>query len=154
MKISAGVLLYKFEDGGLRVLLVHPGGPYFAAKDLGWWSIPKGEYDDQEDPVAAAIRELREETGASVAAEDLTELGAVRQKSGKQVSAWCAEGELDVSALVSNTFEMEWPRGSGTMRQFPEVDRAEWFPPSEAKAKLNAAQAEFVDRLESLLARR
>jgi predicted NUDIX family NTP pyrophosphohydrolase len=154
MKLSAGVLMYKFEDDDLKVLLVHPGGPYFTTKDLGSWSIPKGEYEDQDDPVKAAIRELLEETGATVSAEELTELGVVRQKGGKQVSAWCAQGEFDVSTLVSNTFEMEWPPGSGTVREFPEVDRAEWFSPEEAKAKLNAAQAEFVDRLESLLAHR
>ena len=154
MKLSAGVLLYRVEDGDLKVLLVHPGGPYFATKDLGWWSIPKGEYGDGEDPVQAAIRELQEETGATVAVEDLTDLGAVRQKSGKQVSAWCVQGEFDVSTLVSNTFEMQWPPGSGRVREFPEVDRAEWFRPEEAKAKLNSAQAEFVDRLESLLAGR
>jgi predicted NUDIX family NTP pyrophosphohydrolase len=151
MKLSAGVLLYRFEDGDLKVLLVHPGGPFFATKDLGSWSIPKGEYLDHDDPVQAAIRELREETGATVAAEDLTELGTVRQKGGKQVSAWCALGEFDVSTLVSNTFEMQWPPGSDTVREFPEVDRAEWFSTTEAKAKLNAAQTEFVDRLESLL---
>lgn len=151
MKLSAGVLLYKFEDGDLRVLLVHPGGPFFASRDLASWSIPKGEYQDQDDPVAAAIRELREETGATVAAEDLTELGTVRQKGGKQVSAWCAQGEFDVSTLVSNTFEMPWPPGSHTVHEFPEVDRAEWFPPTEARVKLNTAQAEFIDRLENLL---
>jgi predicted NUDIX family NTP pyrophosphohydrolase len=151
MKLSAGVLLYKVEDGDLKVLLVHPGGPYFATKDQGAWSIPKGEYGEQDDPVEAAIRELREETGATVMAEELTELGAVRQKGGKQVSAWCAQGEFDVSTLMSNTFEMEWPPGSGTVLEIPEVDRAEWFGPEEAKAKLNAAQAEFIDRLESLL---
>lgn len=154
MKLSAGVLLYKAEGDDLRVLLIHPGGPLFAAKDLGWWSIPKGEYQGGDDPVEAAMRELWEETGATVAAGDLTELGTVRQKNGKQVSAWCARGDFDVSALVSNTFEMRWPPGSGTVCEFPEVDRAEWFSPAEARVKLNSAQAEFVDRLERLLDRR
>jgi predicted NUDIX family NTP pyrophosphohydrolase len=151
MKLSAGILMYQVTDGDLKVLLVHPGGPFFATKDLGAWSIPKGEYEEQDDPVEAAIRELREETGAVVAKEDLTELGVVRQKGGKLVSAWCARGDFDVSTLVSNTFEMRWPPGVGALREFPEVDRAEWFSPAEARVKLNAAQAEFIDRLESLL---
>src|SRR6266568_1507315 len=99
MKLSAGILMYKVEDGGLKVLLVHPGGPFFATKDVGAWSIPKGEYLEQDDPVEAAIRELEEETGATVAKEDLTELGVVRQKGGKLVSAWCARGDFDVSTL-------------------------------------------------------
>lgn len=153
-KLSAGVLLYTFEGDELRMLLVHPGGPFFTSKDSGWWSIPKGEYLAGEDPVDAAVRELQEETGAVVAVGDLQELGEVRQRSGKVVTAWCARGEFDVSTAVSNTFGMEWPPGSGVVREFPEVDRAEWFGPEEARVKLNAAQVAFVDRLEELLAGR
>jgi predicted NUDIX family NTP pyrophosphohydrolase len=152
MKTSAGVLMYGFDDGALKVLLVHPGGPFFTKKDLGSWSIPKGEYETGGDPLETAVRELREETGAVVATEDLVELGTVRQKGGKQVSAWCVPGEFDVATLVSNTFELEWPPRSGTTRVFPEVDRAEWFGLAEARAKINPAQAEFLDRLENLLA--
>jgi predicted NUDIX family NTP pyrophosphohydrolase len=152
MKTSAGILLYKITEEGLQVLLVHPGGPIFTTRDLGWWSIPKGEYHDGEDPAAAAIRELREETGAVVDAHDLTPLGTVRQRGGKVVAAWCAEADFDVSTLVSNTFDLEWPPKSGRFQETPEVDRAEWFAPVEARAKLNPAQAEFVDRLEAMLA--
>lgn len=152
MKQSAGVLMYKVEDGELRVLLVHPGGPLFARRDEGWWSIPKGEFVDGEDAVSAAVRELWEETGAKVDAERLVGLGSVRQKSGKVVSAWCVEGDFDVAGLVSNTFQMEWPPRSGVVREFPEVDRGEWFGAEAARVKMNSAQAAFVDRLEALLA--
>jgi predicted NUDIX family NTP pyrophosphohydrolase len=154
VKKSAGILLYKLTPDGLALLLVHPGGPFFAAKDLGVWSIPKGEYLDEDDPMAAALRELTEETGAVVSADALDPLGSVRQKGGKQVTAWCAEADFDVSTLVSNTFELEWPPGSGVFRETPEVDRGEWYGPEEARAKLNPAQAEFVGRLEELLAER
>ena len=152
MKTSAGVLLYKIADDGLRVLLVHPGGPIFTHRDLGWWSIPKGEYHEGEEPAEAAVRELQEETGAVVEVGDLTPLGTVRQRGGKVVAAWCAEADFDVATLVSNTFDLEWPPGSGRFQDTPEVDRAEWFAPTEARAKLNPAQAEFVDRLEAMLA--
>ena len=151
MKRSAGILMYRFEDGELRVLLVHPGGPLFTNKDAGWWSIPKGEYHEGEDPMAAAVRELQEETGAVVGTGDLTPLGTVRQRGGKVVAAWCAEADFDVTTLVSNTFDLEWPPGSGRFQETPEIDRAEWFAPAEARAKLNPAQAEFVDRLEAML---
>ena len=144
--------MYGFEDGGLRVLLVHPGGPFFTKKDLGSWSIPKGEYGPGDDPLETAVRELQEETGAVVAPEDLVDLGTVRQKGGKQVSAWCVPGEFDVTTLVCNTFELEWPPRSGRTQVFPEVDRAEWFGLDEARGKINPAQAEFLDRLESRLA--
>lgn len=152
MKTSAGILLYQIDDAGLRVLLVHPGGPLFTQRDLGWWSIPKGEYLDGEDPVEAAVRELQEETGAVVAPGDLTALGTVRQRGGKVVAAWCAEADFDVTTLVSNVFDLEWPPKSGRFVPTPEIDRAEWFAPAEAREKLNPAQAEFVDRLEALLA--
>lgn len=152
MKQSAGILMYKHEDGELRVLLVHPGGPLFAKRDLGWWTIPKGEFIDGEEPIAAAVRELWEETGAEVDAAQLAELGSVRQKSGKVVSAWSVEADFDVTRLESNTFELEWPPHSGKVREFPEVDRGEWFSVQEARAKINAAQAAFLDRLQALLA--
>ncbi|MFL6111036.1 MAG: NUDIX domain-containing protein [Catenulispora sp.] len=144
--------MYKLEDGELRVLLVHPGGPLFTKRDLGWWTIPKGEFIDGEEPAAAAVRELWEETGAEVDATLLVGLGSVRQKSGKVVSAWGVEADFDVARLTSNTFELEWPPRSGTVREFPEVDRGEWFGVPEARAKINAAQAAFLDRLEALLA--
>jgi predicted NUDIX family NTP pyrophosphohydrolase len=148
--------MYKVEDGELRVLLVHPGGPLFTKRDEGWWSVPKGEYTGDEDPMAAALRELREETGARIEAGDaeLVPLGSVRQKSGKVVTAWAVEADFDVTTLVSNLFEMEWPPRSGVLREFPEVDRGEWFGADEARVKINSAQAEFVDRLEAWLAAR
>ena len=154
MKQSAGILMYQVEGGKLRVLLVHPGGPLFTKRDAGWWSIPKGEYTDDEDAVVAAVRELREETGAEVDASGLVELGSVRQKSGKVVTAWAAEADFDVTTLVSNLFELEWPPRSGVMREYPEVDRGEWFGPEAAREKINSAQAAFIDRLEALLAER
>jgi predicted NUDIX family NTP pyrophosphohydrolase len=145
-KLSAGIVLYGIADGRLRVLLVHPGGPFWAKKDLGAWSIPKGEYEEGQDARATAVRELAEETGLALDDVDLIPLGTVRQSSGKLVTAWAAEHDFDVTTLVSNTFEMEWPRGTGT-REFPEVDRAEWFAPREARRRIIAAQAAFVDRL-------
>ena len=143
MKRSAGVLLRR-ADG--HVLLVHPGGPFWARKDLGAWSIPKGEHDEDEDPEACARREFAEELGAP-APTALTDLGVVRQKNRKEVRAFYGEGDLDVAAVVSNTFTIEWPPRSGRQQEFPEIDRAEWFPVDEARAKLNPAQAEFLDRL-------
>jgi predicted NUDIX family NTP pyrophosphohydrolase len=143
VKRSAGVLLRR-EDG--HVLLVHPGGPFWARKDAGAWSIPKGEHDEDEDPEACARREFLEERGGSPP-DELTDLGTVRQKNRKEVRAFYGEGELDVAAVVSNTFEMEWPPRSGRMQSFPEIDRAEWFPVDVAREKLNPAQAEFLDRL-------
>ena len=155
MKQSAGILMYKFEDGELRVLLVHPGGPLFAKRDDGFWSIPKGEYLDDEDPLTAAVRELREETGAEIDAAHLphlVSLGSVRQKSGKVVTAWGFEADFDVTALVSNLFELEWPPRSGLLREYPEVDRGEWFGVEAARVKINSAQAAFIDRLVAWLA--
>jgi predicted NUDIX family NTP pyrophosphohydrolase len=150
-KLSAGILLYKFAEGQLLVLLVHPGGPFWTKKDLGAWSIPKGEYEDGDDAMAAALRELSEETGLALEGVELVPLDTVRQKNGKVVAAWAAQHDFDVASLVSNTFEMEWPKGTG-MREFPEVDRAQWFAPEEARQKLIAAQAEFIDRLIAKLA--
>jgi predicted NUDIX family NTP pyrophosphohydrolase len=146
---SAGILLFRPAAESVEVLLVHPGGPFWAKKDLGAWSIPKGEYAAGEDPRACALRELAEELGSPLAIEPgaLIDLGEVRQKGGKVVCAWAAEGDFDPAALRSNAFAMEWPPRSGLEREFPEVDRAEWFEPEEAKRKINQAQAAFVDRL-------
>ena len=143
MKRSAGVLLRR-DDG--RVLLVHPGGPFWARRDAGAWSIPKGEHDDGEDPEACARREFTEELGAPAPAV-LADLGVVKQKNRKEVRAFFGEGDVDVDAVVSNTFSMEWPPRSGRQQEFPEIDRAEWFTVEEAREKLNPAQAEFLDRL-------
>lgn len=155
-KRSAGILLFRGTAAALEVLLVHPGGPYWARKDRGAWTIPKGECEKGEDLRACALRELEEELGpaAAFAGDDLIELGSVRQKSGKVVHAWAAEGEFDPAALDSETFEMEWPPRSGTMCEFPEVDRAEWLTPPAARDKILPAQAELVDRLIDVLARR
>jgi len=147
---SAGILLYR-RNGALEVLLVHPGGPFWARKDLGAWSIPKGEYEEGDDPLAAALRELEEETGHRLEATDLLELGRIRQRGGKLLTAWAAQGDLDASAITSNTFTMEWPPRSGRRREFPEVDRAGWFDLPAAREKLLAAQTELLDRLVSAL---
>ena len=146
---SAGILLYRHAGPEPEVLLVHPGGPFWAKKDDGAWSIPKGEYANDEDPRAAALREFEEELGSapSGGADALLDLGEVRQRSGKVVTAYALEGDLDASAISSNTFPMEWPPRSGRTQDFPEVDRADWFAPTEAREKLNPAQVEFVDRL-------
>lgn len=146
---SAGILLYRRgADGDREVLLVHPGGPFWTRKDLGAWSIPKGEHGDEEDPQACALRELEEETGVALDAGGLMDLGEVRQRGGKVVRAWACEGDLDVTRLVSNTFTMEWPPRSGRQQEFPEVDRAAWFGVDEARRRINPAQAAFLDRLE------
>jgi predicted NUDIX family NTP pyrophosphohydrolase len=144
---SAGILLYRFAGEAPEVLLVHPGGPFWARKDAGVWSIPKGEYDDTEDPLASALREFEEETGTALDPDEPVELGSVKQRSGKVVTAWAAEGDLDADSIASNTFTMEWPPRSGRMASFPEVDRAGWFGLGEAREKLNPAQVEFLDRL-------
>ena len=146
---SAGILLYRRPGQEPEVLLVHPGGPFWAKKDDGAWSIPKGEYADDEDPRAAALREFEEELGTALpdGADALLDLGEVRQRSGKVVAAYALEGDLDASAISSNTFPMEWPPRSGRTQDFPEVDRAGWFAPADARAKLNPAQAELIDRL-------
>jgi predicted NUDIX family NTP pyrophosphohydrolase len=147
-KRSAGILLHRRgADGAREVLLVHPGGPFWAKKDAGAWSIPKGEYDDGEDARAAALREFAEELGTPAPEGDLVDLGEVRQRSGKTVVAWALEGDADADAIRSNTFTMEWPPRSGRMQEFPEVDRAGWFALDEAREKLNSAQAELLDRL-------
>lgn len=148
---SAGILLFRRRDGEPEVLLVHPGGPFWAKKDDGAWSLPKGEHDDAEDALVAARREFFEELGSRLPAGRITPLGEVRQKGGKRVAAWAVEGDLDASAIRSNNFELEWPPRSGRRQQFPEVDRAGWFGLDAARVKLNAAQVPFVDRIAELL---
>jgi predicted NUDIX family NTP pyrophosphohydrolase len=144
---SAGILLYRVAGDAPEVLLVHPGGPFWAKRDAGAWSIPKGEPDPEEDPQACARREFREELGTELPDGALASLGEVRQKNGKVVAAWAAEGDLDASAVRSNTFTMEWPPRSGRQQEFPEIDRAEWFPLEQAREKLIPAQTAFLDRL-------
>jgi predicted NUDIX family NTP pyrophosphohydrolase len=148
-KLSAGLLPYKLaEDGFLAVLLVHPGGPFWKNKDAHAWSIPKGEYQDGEDAQRAAEREFAEELGLPVPDGPRIDLGTIRQASGKYVRAWAVRAEhLDTDAVVSNSFEMEWPPKSGTMRVFPEVDRAQWMTIGEATTRLVAAQVELLSRL-------
>ncbi len=142
---SAGILLHRADRA--EVLLVHPGGPYWARKDAGAWSIPKGEVEEGEEPRTAALREFAEETGTRLPDGALEPLGSVKLKSGKLVHAFAVAGDLDPEAIVSSTFELEWPPRSGRTRTFPEVDRAGWFGLDEAREKLNPAQAAFVDRL-------
>jgi predicted NUDIX family NTP pyrophosphohydrolase len=145
-KRSAGLLLYRRSTTGLEVFLVHPGGPFWEKKDLGAWSIPKGEYDGSEEALTAARREFEEETGFVVDGE-FTELGTVRQMSGKLVSAWAIEGDCDPNDLISNHCEIEWPIRSGRMLSIPEVDRGAWFTPDEARERINPAQQPFLDAL-------
>jgi predicted NUDIX family NTP pyrophosphohydrolase len=150
MSQSAGILLHRMRDGRREVLLVHPGGPFWARRDAGAWSIPKGECEPGEDPRACALREFEEELGLPAPdAAGLVELGTVRQRSGKLVTAWAAAGDLDPAAVRSNTFTLEWPPRSGTTREFPEVDRAEWLSLAAAREKINPAQAELLDRLDA-----
>jgi predicted NUDIX family NTP pyrophosphohydrolase len=147
---SAGILLFRGPAVSLEVLLVHPGGPYWARKDLGAWSIPKGEPDEGEDLRECALRELGEELGPAAPSpprEALLELGSVRQGSGKLVHAWATENDFDPARLRANSFSMEWPPRSGAEREFPEVDRAEWFDLAEARRRILAAQADLLDRL-------
>jgi predicted NUDIX family NTP pyrophosphohydrolase len=144
---SAGILLYRRVGDIIEVLLAHPGGPFWARRDEGAWSIPKGEVDQGEDLLEVARREFEEEVGTPVLGDDLQTLGSVTQKSGKVVYAWAGAGDLDPGEQRSNTFRMEWPPRSGRERDFPEVDRVEWFSTEAARRKLNPAQAEFVDRL-------
>ena len=144
-KRSAGILMWK-RDGGLRLLLVHPGGPYWINKDAGAWSIPKGEYEEGEDALAAARREFAEELGEEPRGE-ATPLGEIRQKAGKRVTGFALQGDFDAAAVSSNTIEIEWPPRSGRKARFPEVDRAQWFTVEEAWAKINPAQQELIARL-------
>lgn len=148
MKQSAGILLYKFIDKTVFFFLVHPGGPFWKNKDLESWSIPKGEFTDDEDPLQAAIREFQEETSFEVDG-DFIKLEYVKLKSGKIVYAWAVEFELDETLLKSNDFEMEWPPKSGKLQSFPEVDRGAWFQTDEALKKINPAQADFIVQMVS-----
>lgn len=149
-KTSSGILLYRKKQSVLEVLLVHPGGPFFARKDEGSWTIPKGELMEDEDPLEAAIREFEEETGYKPSG-DFIPLNAVKQKGGKTVQCWAVEGDLDAAAIISNTFEMEWPPRSQKMKSFPEVDKASWLELPIARQKINERQVDFIDQLTALL---
>lgn len=153
-KTSAGLLLYRIRDGQPEVLIARMGGPFWAKKDAGAWSVIKGEYDENEDAYAAARREFEEETGTPPPQGATLELGAVRQRSGKLVTAWAIESDFDASRIESNTFTMEWPRGSGRQQAFPEIDRIEWFDLDTARAKLVSSQCVFLDALEEQLKER
>jgi predicted NUDIX family NTP pyrophosphohydrolase len=146
---SAGVLAFRRTRGDIEVLLVHPGGPYFRNKDLGAWSIPKGEFTPDEPAEQAARREFAEELGITLTVP-LVALGTIKQRAGKIVEAFAAETDLDATGITSNTFDIEWPPRSGRIASFPEVDRAAWFDLAEARERINAAQAELLDRLTQL----
>jgi predicted NUDIX family NTP pyrophosphohydrolase len=150
MRKSAGILLYRKKEEQLEVFLVHPGGPFWAQKDEGVWSIPKGEYLDTEEPLQAAIRELEEETGYKVKGPFIS-LSPIKQKAGKQVIAWAAAGDLNAETIHSNTFKLQWPPKSGKWISIPEVDKAAWFSPDLAKEKINPAQIPFIDELITVL---
>ena len=145
------MLVYRQRDGKMEVLLVHPGGPFWQKRDDGAWSIPKGEIAENETGIDVARREFQEELGVPAPEGELRVLGDIRQKGGKTVEAWAVPGDLDVTRSTSNTFEVEWPPGSGRVQQFPEVDRAAWFDLEAARRKLLPAQRTFIDRLEALL---
>lgn len=149
-KLSAGILLYRRRGSTTEVFLVHPGGPYWARKDDGAWSIPKGEYQEGEDPLATATREFCEETGAEVSGT-LSALSPLTQPSGKIISAWALEGDIDVTTVKSNTFSLEWPPHSGKKQEFPEVDRGGWFDIPAARAKIHPGQRGFLDQLQHLV---
>ena len=149
-KISAAVLLYRRRNDEIEVLLVHPGGPFWAKKDIGAWSLPKGEIADGEPALDAARREFHEETGMAIDG-DFTELKPVKQKGGKVVHAWAVQGDFDPSQLRSNAFSIEWPPKSGKVQAFPEVDRAAWFALQEARSRILAGQADLLDQLARLL---
>lgn len=148
---SAGILLFRRSSGGVEVLLGHMGGPFWARRDAGAWSVPKGEYEPDEQPIAAARREFQEELGLPVPAGDLVDLGSVTQSGGKVVTVWAVEADLDPGEVTPGTFTMEWPKGSGRVAEFPEVDRAAWFDLRDAGERIVAAQREFLDRLASRL---
>jgi predicted NUDIX family NTP pyrophosphohydrolase len=151
-KRSAGILLFRGKGAELRLLLVHPGGPFWAKKALGAWSIPKGEYQEGEDPLAVARREFEEELGSPAPAGEATELGELVQPSRKVVTAYAIEGNFDVGTLRSNLFEMEWPPKTGRLQSFPEVDRAQWFSVEKAREKILPGQSPIIDRLLERLA--
>ena len=145
-KKSAGILLYRFENSNFEVFLVHPGGPFFIKKDLGAWSIPKGEFNEGEDPLETAKREFHEETGSQIEG-DFMELSPVTQKGGKTVFAWALKGNINPNEIKSNTFELEWPPKSNKKKSFPEIDKGEWFNVQTAKQKINQNQASLIDEL-------
>ena len=147
MKLSAGLLIYKYEENELKVLLVHPGGPFWAKKDLGAWSIPKGEYIEDEEPLKVAYREFEEEIGQNPPDGKTLELGSIKQPSGKLITAWAIEGDLDVFKIKSNLFSLEWPPKSGRTQEFPEVDKAEWFDLEETRRKILPGQKGFLEKL-------
>jgi predicted NUDIX family NTP pyrophosphohydrolase len=149
-KKSAGILVYRFRNKLVEFFLVHPGGPFWKNKDAGAWSIPKGEFEDNEDPLKAARREFQEETSLPVEGEFIL-LTPVKQKNGKLVHAWAVEADVDLSAVQSNLFEMEWPPKSGKMQRFPEVDKGGWFDLSEAREKMNTSQFALVEELHRIL---
>lgn len=149
---SAGILLYRGAGASREVLLVHPGGPWWSRRDTGAWSIPKGECMPEEEPYSAARREFAEELGIAPPDGEALRLGEITQKAGKRVLAWALAGDVDTTAIKSNTFTIEWPPRSGQFRSFPEVDRAEWFAVAAAREKINPAQAKLLDRLEAALA--
>ena len=153
MKTSAGILLYRHGEAGLEVLIGHMGGPFWERKDAGAWSIPKGEMNEGESTLAVAKREFSEELGSPPPREPYLELGDIRQANGKIVVVFAAQGDLDADNIRSNSFELEWPRGSGQLREFPELDRASWVSPAEARQRLITAQVQFVERLESAMSR-
>lgn len=150
---SAGILLFRGEGDGIEVLLGHMGGPFWAKRDAGAWSVPKGEYGTDETPEAAARREFTEELGVAVPDGELLDLGEARQSGGKHVTVFALRGELDPRDVVAGTFRTEWPPGSGTMREFPEIDRVAWFAPDTARDKLVSGQRTFLDRLADRVAR-
>jgi predicted NUDIX family NTP pyrophosphohydrolase len=152
-KQSAGILLYRSSDPETEVLLVHPGGPFWKNKDDGAWTIPKGEFEESEEPLAAAIREFKEETGFVIQGE-FKALDPIQQKAGKVVYAWAIEGDIDAAKVKSNFFEMEWPPKSGKKQSFPELDKACWFTLSKGREKINAAQAPLLDQLSEMLTKR
>lgn len=151
MKRSAGLLLYRRNHAAVEVFLVHPGGPYWRKREEGAWSIPKGEHDEGEDPLAAARREFQEETGCDLPDVEWVDLGTVRQRGGKVVAAWAGSADVDTSRIRSDTFELEWPPRSGTRVAFPEVDRAAWFDLATARRRINPGQMQFIDRFAALL---
>ena len=146
-KLSAGLLLYRIAGGDVEVLIGHPGGPFWARKDEGAWSIPKGEYVEGEDPWAVARREFEEETGKPPPEGPRIDFAPVRQPSGKVITAFAVRGDLDLEGTYSNTFTLEWPKGSGTIREYPEIDRVEWFSVAAARSKLLKGQRPLLDRL-------
>ena len=149
-KKSAGIVLYRIQSNVLEFFLVHPGGPFWAKKNEGSWTIPKGEFEDDEDPLSAAKREFEEETGTQITGKFI-ELTPAKQKSGKLIFAWAVEGNIDPSKIKSNEFEIEWPPRSGKMKSFPEIDKAGWFDLNEAEQKINTGQFSLIKELESKL---